>query len=310
MLSSHTTIMQTTLGKHITLEGVGAHSGRPARILLSPADAGSGIVFVRTGGERSIVAGWKSVSSTELCVRVGAGAGSVSTIEHLMAALWGLGVDNAVIDIDGPEAPAMDGSAGPFVDAIDEAGLVALPAPRRVLVVLEPVRVADGASWAEVRPAAAGFSLDVEISYPGTAIGRQRRALTLTEESFRNDIARARTFGFVQDAERLWRAGLALGASLDNTVVLGDGRVLNREGLRFSDEFVRHKMLDVIGDLALAGAPIVGAFRSYCGGHRLNLALVEALSTSPRAFELVGDADFRRPRQGARRRPSRHADQC
>lgn len=306
-------MMQTTLGGHVTLEGVGAHSGRPARIALSPADAGSGIVFVRSGGEPSVAADWRSVSSTELCVRVGAGSGSVSTIEHLLAAFRGLGVDNATIEMDGPEVPAMDGSASAFVDAIDEAGLVAQPARRRMLAILEPVRVAHGASWAELRPASAGFSLDVEISYPGTAIGRQRRALTLTEESFRRDIARARTYGFVQDAERLWRAGLALGASLDNTVVVGDGRALNPEGLRFSDEFVRHKILDVVGDLALTGAPIVGAFRSYRGGHRLNLALVEALFATPRAFAFLGETDFRgwprtpRPPASITRRD---ADQC
>lgn len=298
MLSRHMTIMQTTLGGHVTLEGVGAHSGRPARITLSPADAGSGVVFVRSGPaagcETLIAADWTRVSSTDLCVRIGDGAASVSTIEHLMAALHGLGVDNVAVDIDGPEVPAMDGSAGAFVDAIDEAGVVRLSAPRRVLVVLEPVRVAHGASWAELRPASGGFHMDVEISYPGSAIGRRRRVSTLTGESFREDLARARTYGFLHDAERLWRAGLALGATLENTVVLAEDRVLNPEGLRFADEFVRHKTLDVIGDLALMGAPIVGAFRSYCGGHRLNLALIEAVLATPHAFAIVGETDPRR----------------
>jgi UDP-3-O-[3-hydroxymyristoyl] N-acetylglucosamine deacetylase len=154
------------------------------------------------------------------------------------------------------------------------------------------VRVADGASWAELAPApAGGLHLDVEIAYPGAPIGRMRRRLALTPSRFRTELARARTFGFLAEAERLWRAGLALGASLDNTVVIAEDRVLNPEGLRFPDEFLRHKMLDVVGDLALAGAPIIGAFRSYRGGHRLNLALVEALLTTPGACELVGDAE-------------------
>jgi UDP-3-O-[3-hydroxymyristoyl] N-acetylglucosamine deacetylase len=298
-------MMQTTLAAPVAITGVGAHSGSPGKLVLSPADADSGVVFIRGGRafgpETLIPADRRLVGSTELCVRLGEGEAAVSTIEHLMAALRGLCVDNVAIDVDGPEVPAMDGSAAPFVEAIDEAGIVSLPAPRRRLVVLAPVRVADGASWAELAPAPdGGFHLDVEISYPGTPIGRARRAVTLTEAVFRAEIARARTFGFLRDAERLWRAGLALGASLDNTVVLDDRRALNPEGLRFADEFVRHKLLDVIGDLALAGAPIVGAFRSYRGGHRLNLALVDALLSTPDAFAIVGETDAAPRRRAAR----------
>ncbi|MBG0812029.1 UDP-3-O-acyl-N-acetylglucosamine deacetylase [Methylosinus sp. H3A] len=288
--------MQTTLGAAATLEGVGAHSGLASRLVLAPAEAGSGIVFTRLGrgdGEDAplrAVAG--NVTSTDLCMRLGAGAASISTIEHLMAALRGLCVDNVAIDVDGPEIPAMDGSAAGFVEAIEEAGIVALRAPRRFLEIRAPVRVADGAAWAELAPApAGGFHMDVEISYAGAPIGRQRRRMRLTPASFRAEIARARTFGFLSDAERLWREGRALGASLDNTIVIAKGRALNPQGLRFSDEFVRHKMLDVLGDLALAGAPIIGAFRSYRGGHRLNLALVEALLATPSAFAFVGGED-------------------
>lgn len=279
--------MQTTLGGQVTLEGLGAHSGERTRVTLSPADAGSGVVFLR--GEAVIAADWRRVTSTDLCVRLGEGSASVSTVEHLMAALRGLEIDNVAIDVEGPEIPAMDGSAAAFVDAIDEVGVVRLAAPRRSLVVLEPIRVCQGASWAELRPAPAGFNLDVEISYPGSAIGRRRRSSILTKASFRSDLARARTYGFLHDAERLWKAGLALGASLENTVVIAEDRVLNPEGLRFADEFVRHKTLDVVGDLALAGAPIIGAFRSYCGGHRLNLALIEAVLSTPGAFAMVGE---------------------
>jgi UDP-3-O-[3-hydroxymyristoyl] N-acetylglucosamine deacetylase len=294
--------MQTTLGAAAALTGVGAHSGLASRLVLSPAEAGSGIVFTRLGradGEEAplrAVAG--NVSSTDLCMRLGSGEASISTIEHLMAALRGLGVDNVAIDVDGTEIPAMDGSAAGFVEAIDEAGIVALRAPRRSIEIRAPVRIADGAAWAELSPApAGGFSMDVEISYAAAPIGRQRRRMLLTRASFRAEIARARTFGFLSDAERLWREGRALGASLDNTIVIADGRALNPQGLRFSDEFVRHKMLDVLGDLALAGAPIIGAFRSYRGGHGLNHALVETLLATPSAFAFVGGEG----RQAARR---------
>lgn len=304
MTLRQTTAMQTTLRRPVTLKGTGVHLGLPARITLSAADAGTGIAFLRSGApserERLVTAHWSQVSSTELRIKVGDGVGSVSTIEHLMAALYGLGVDNALIEIDGPEVPAMDGSAGAFVNAIDASGVTTLCEPRRVLRVLEPVRVTQGAAWAELRPAPAGFHMDVEIAFPQGPIGRQRRSLTLTAGSFRRDLSRARSFGFVHDAERLWKAGLALGASLDNTVAIAENRVLNPEGLHFTDEFVRHKMLDVVGDLALAGAPLIGAFRSYCGGHSLNFALVDALLSTPAAFAIDGAT---RPRRGFKLQP-------
>lgn len=295
MKSRRSNKTQSTLARTATVAGLGAHSGRPATVTLSPADADTGVVFVSSAQpERPIAAQWRNVSSTDLCVRIGDGPAALATVEHLTAALRGLDVDNALVEIDGPEIPAMDGSAAAFVDAIDEAGVVALSAPRRRLVMRAPVRVADGAGWAELAPAADGFHLDVEITFPSPRIGRMRRAMTLTPASFRREIARARTFGFLADAERLWRAGLALGASLENTIVIGEDRVLNPEGLRFADEYVRHKMLDVVGDLALAGAPIIGAFRSYRGGHRLNLALVEAVLSTPSAFTLIDRAERRR----------------
>nr|WP_255679759.1 UDP-3-O-acyl-N-acetylglucosamine deacetylase [Methylocystis sp. WRRC1] len=266
---------QTTLGRTITLSGRGAHGGRSARVTLAPACADAGIQFSVAGVE--IPAHWPCVDATQLRTQIAAQGACVSTVEHLLAALAGLGVDNALIDVEGGEIPAMDGSAADFVDAVDEAGVIDLAAPRRYLRVTRSVRVADGAGWAEVRPADSGLHLDVEIAFDGR-IGRQRRALALTPQTFRREIARARSFGFLRDAQRLWREGLALGASLDNTVVLDGETVLNPHGLRFPDEFVRHKMLDVVGDLALAGAPIIGAFRSYRGGHRLNLALLEAMA--------------------------------
>ncbi|WP_442754391.1 UDP-3-O-acyl-N-acetylglucosamine deacetylase [Methylocystis sp. JAN1] len=275
---------QTTLARPATLSGFGVHDGKPARLTLAPAAAGAGVVFNVAGAD--IVADWRVVDATQLRTRLSAEGASVSTVEHLLAALAGLGVDNALVEVEGDEIPAMDGSAEAFVSAIDEAGVAPLPAPRAYLRVVSPVRVSDGACWAELTPATAGLRLDVEIAFGGR-IGRQRRALDLTPESFRLELARARTFGFLRDAERLWRAGLALGASLENTVVLDGESVLNPQGLRYADEFVRHKMLDVVGDLALAGAPIIGVFRSYRGGHALNLALIQAAMREG-AFVLTG----------------------
>ncbi len=292
---------QTTLRRPVILEGRGAHSNEAARLTLSPAEAGTGVAFLRADApaeaEALVEAHWSRVTATRLRTRIGAGAASVSTIEHLMAAFSGLGVDNALVELDGPEVPAMDGSARAFVAAIEEAGLKLLAAPRRVLRILEPVRVCEGASFAELVPSAQpGLRLDVEIDFPSALIGRQRLTLALTPGAFKRDLAPARGFGFIRDAERLWREGLALGASLENSVILDDERVLNPQGLRFPDEFVRHKMLDVVGDLALAGAPIEGAFKSYRGGHALNLALVEKLMTTPGAFEQRETPSVRRDR--------------
>lgn len=257
----------------MTLVGHGVHLGRRASLTIAPAGADAGVVFNVGGAE--IEAHWSRVDASKLRTRLAGGGASVSTVEHLMAALAALGVDNALVLLDGDEVPAMDGSARDFVSAIDEAGVAMLAAPRRCWRVAKSVRVSDGAGWAELRPAQAGFQLDVEIAFPGP-VGRQRLSIALTPENFRRELAGARSFGFLNDAERLWRENLALGANLDNTLVFDPRGPINPQGLRFADECVRHKMLDVIGDLALAGAPIIGAFRSYRGGHALNIALLEA----------------------------------
>ncbi|MFY9629964.1 MAG: UDP-3-O-acyl-N-acetylglucosamine deacetylase [Methylocystis sp.] len=284
-----TSTRQTTLGKPIVLSGRGAHTDHPALLRLYPAEAGAGVVFTLIDGDRQIPAHWSKVCATQLRTEISSGSARVATIEHLMAALFGMGVDNALIELDGPEVPAMDGSARDFVAAIREAGLVRLKAPRRAIKITQTVRVTDGAGWAELAPLPRNqLDLDVEIAFAG-AIGRQRLSLTLSPDAFERELASARSFGFVQDAERLWRQGLALGASLDNSLILDGDRVLNPQGMRFRDEPARHKMLDVIGDLALAGAPILGSFRSYRGGHALNFALVERLMTNPSTFVLVGD---------------------
>lgn len=283
---------QSTVAGRIQLTGQGVHSNAPVTMILHPAEADTGVVFLRTGsggsGNSLVVAEWSKVTMTELCTVIGdSSEASVSTIEHLMSALAGLGIDNVLVEVDGPEVPILDGSAVQFVDAIEETGVVQLAAPRRFLKVLKPVRVEIGRGYAELLPAAAGFRLEVEIDFDTQIIGRQKKIFDLDARTYRAEISRARTFGFIRDVERLWKAGFALGASLENTVALEDERVLNPEGLRYPDEFVRHKMLDAIGDLALAGKPLIGHYRSYCGGHRLNVAVLEKLFADSSAYSVV-----------------------
>lgn len=283
---------QTTLRSHVTVTGVGVHSGAPASLTLLPADIDTGFVFVRTDLDREVRAVAANVTATAFATVLGDADGPlVSTAEHVLAALRGMGIDNAVIELDGPEVPIMDGSAAPFVEAIVRAGTVAQAAPRRFIEVLKPVRVAQGNAVGELRPHADGFRAEVEIDFAHPMIGRQAYTFDLDPESFRRDVCRARTFGCMSDVAKLWSAGYALGASFDNSVVFDDTRLLNPEGLRFADECARHKMLDVVGDLALAGLPLIGLYRSLRGGHRLNHAVVTALLADAKAWRVVEARD-------------------
>jgi UDP-3-O-[3-hydroxymyristoyl] N-acetylglucosamine deacetylase len=293
---------QTTLASSVTLSGTGVHSGKPVTIRFHPADADVGIVFqvsAADGGGRELRAVHSSVGSTDLCTVLGDPAGAhVATVEHLMAALFGIGIDNVLVEVDGGEVPILDGSAGPFVDAFEQAGIEVLSAKRRYLRIIKPVRVENGASWAEFRPYN-GTRFEVEIDFESPAIGRQIFAGDLSEEMFRRDISRARTFGFMKDVERLWAAGFALGSSLENSVVIGDdNRIINMGGLRYENEFARHKVLDAMGDLALAGARFIGCFRSYRGGHKLNAAALRRLLSDTSAFEIVETSRRARGRAG------------
>jgi UDP-3-O-[3-hydroxymyristoyl] N-acetylglucosamine deacetylase len=281
---------QTTLRSRATLTGTGVHSGKPVTVNFLPADADTGVVFhLSTGSEsrefRALVA---EVGATDLCTMLGDPAGEhIATVEHLMATLFGLGIDNIVIEIDGHEVPILDGSAVPFVEAIEQAGIDTLPVKRRYIRVVKPVRIENGASWAEFRPYS-GTRFEVEIDFESPAIGRQLFASDINADIFRLDIARARTFGFMKDVERLWAAGYALGSSLENSLVIGDdNRVINMGGLRYPNEFARHKTMDAMGDLALAGARFIGCFRSYRGGHRMNAAALRRLLSDRSAFEVV-----------------------
>lgn len=293
-------VRQTTLREQIAISGVGVHSGVPVTLTIHPADADTGIVFSRSdeqGREREVRADYRSVTATELATVLGDNSGILcSTAEHVLAALRGLGVDNAFIELDGPEVPIMDGSAAPFVAAIDQVGLVSLNAPRRFIKVLKPVRVAKGEAFGELRPYASGFRLEIEIDFDNPLIGRQSIATDLEPDTFRRELSRARTFGFMKDVSALWSAGKALGAGFENTVVMSESRVLNAEGLRFPDEFVRHKALDAVGDLALSGAPLLGLYRSVRGGHKLNHAVLTALMSDPSAWTMVEAEPVRRIR--------------
>lgn len=279
--TAYKTAHQTTLKDSIQLTGVGVHSGKPSNLVLHPAKAGSGITFLRKAEDGNIdqliPAHVKNVGDTRLCTVLGDPKGlSVGTVEHLMAALRGMSIDNVLIEIDAAEVPVMDGSSRVFVDAIRRVGVKKLNAPRRYIRVLRPVEASHGMAHAVLRPHD-GTRFDVEIEFASPAIGHQRFITELTPDTFDKDISDARTFGFLADAKKLRAMGLAQGSSFENSVVIDDDKVLNEEGLRHEDEFVRHKLLDAVGDLALAGAPLLGEYKSTCGGHHLNAMILEAL---------------------------------
>lgn len=294
---------QTTLRAQATVTGVGVHSGSPVSLTLGPASIDAGFIFVRTGldgRDRKVHATADSVISTEFATVLGDRKGPlVATAEHVLAALRGMGVDNATIEIDGPEVPIMDGSAADFVAAIDQAGIVAQSAPRRFIQVLKPVQVVMGDSFGELRPRASGFRAEIEIDFANPVIGRQKYVFEQSPEGFRREICRARTFGFMSEVAHLWKAGFALGASFENTVVFDDERLVNPEGLRYADECARHKVLDAVGDLALAGLPLLATYASVRGGHKLNHAVLTALIADRTAWRVVEAETARRPRTHA-----------
>jgi len=279
---------QHTLAGPAIFAGIGLHTGRHVRVAIVPAPIGTGIVFVRTdlAGQPRIPARASYVVAARLNTSIGVGAKAVvSTVEHLMAALAGLGIDNALVELDGPEVPIMDGSAEPFVRMIDHAGRRRQEASRVVVEVLAPVEVVDGAKYARVTPAPR-FEMAFEIAFDSPVVGRQRVDVALDEASFRAELSDCRTFGLLHEVEALRRAGLARGGSLDNAVVVDGDRVLNPEGLRRPDEFVRHKALDAVGDLYLLGGPLLGRFEGLYAGHALNNALARELLARPTAWRL------------------------
>lgn len=277
------TARQKTIKAPIRCRGIGLHTGAKISMALRPAPVDAGIIFRRSDLGVEIAASWKNLVNSALCSTLSRDDATIATVEHLMAAFAGLEVDNAIVELDGPEVPAMDGSAAPFVFLIERTGLVEQDAPRRAIQVLKPVRViADGKSAALLPDDE--FALSFAIDFAGTALLRQKITVAPDPESFKQDIAHARTFGFLEEVESMRAAGLARGGSLDNAVVISGDRVLNAEGLRYGDEFVRHKVLDAIGDLYLAGGPIIGRFEGRRSGHALNRRLLEQLFADPKAW--------------------------
>ena len=296
MTKAHRT-KQTTLGNKVSCSGIGLHSGSQVNMTIYPAKADTGIVFRRldVAAEVALVpARFDLVADTRLGTTIRNQHGiTVATIEHLMAAIWGVGIDNAVVELDGPEVPIMDGSSEPFVFMLECAGLSSLAAPRKVLRVLKSIEVRDGESVARVQPnheGDEGCILGIEIQFNNPVINRQASRYDFREVTFKQSLSRARTFGFEHEVTALRNMGLALGGSLDNAIVVGKDAILNQDGLRYQDEFVRHKALDCLGDLYLAGCRIDARFEFLRPGHAINNKLLRAIFADETAY-VMADAD-------------------
>ena len=289
-------LRQRTLKNVIRATGVGLHSGEKVFLTLRPAAVETGIVFRRVDLEPvvELPASAELVTETMLCTGLSRGEGKVMTVEHLMSAFAGLGIDNAYVDLSAPEVPIMDGSAGPFVFLLQSAGIVEQSAPKRFMRILRPVEVRDGDKVARFVPHD-GFRLDftVEFNHPAIPTAQSRAVVDFSSEAYIREVSRARTFGFMRDLEFMRERNLGLGGSMDNAIVLDEFRVLNDDGLRYADEFVRHKILDAVGDLYLAGHPIIGAYEARKSGHALNNKLVRALLAEQSAWDLVTFEDER-----------------
>ncbi len=277
---------QRTVAKRVSCAGVGLHSGRPARLTIAPAPPDAGVTFVRTDRGVEIPALAANVVDTTLSTNLASGGVRVSTVEHVLAALTGMGIDDCRVEVDGPEVPILDGSAAPFVALIHEAGVKTLPVGKRFLLVQKPVEVREKDRSARFEPAES-LSIDFTADFHHPLVTDQTFRFAFSDREFEREVARARTFCFLRDIEKMRAMGLARGGSLENAIVIDEFSILNPEGLRYPDEFVRHKVLDALGDLALAGMPIIGAFRAHKSGHALNQALVTKVLGDPGAFRVV-----------------------
>ena len=277
---------QTTIARRVETVGIGLHKGEPIRLILEPLDANSGIILHREDLGISFKAEPKNVINTQMATVVGNEKGFISTIEHLMAAVNGYGIDNIIISVDANEIPVMDGSAISFCMLLDEAGIRHLDAGKKVILVRREVEVVEGSKFVRTSPSR-NPKFDYTIKFDHPVIGEQRYVFEFSKSSFVKNIARARTFGFLKDLQRLQAQNLALGASLDNAVAIDDTHILNPEGLRFENEFVRHKILDAVGDLSLLGAPLLGDYTAFAGSHDLNHKLTLALMADEKNYEIA-----------------------
>ncbi|MCK5237039.1 MAG: UDP-3-O-acyl-N-acetylglucosamine deacetylase [Deltaproteobacteria bacterium] len=288
---------QTTIDKIIGFSGIGLHTGDFVKCKMIPSCADSGIRFVRTDlpGRPQIKANSKHVVSTSYATTIGRKGVTISTVEHLMSAFVGLGVDNVTVEINGGEVPALDGSAAGFVELIEDAGIKRLDAVRKYILIKKPVKVRDGDRFVNILPlhenaellSTPKFTIDYTMDFTHPYLDNQAFSLTVTKDSFKKGVASARTYGFLKDVEMLRANGLARGGSLDNAIVVGDNEILNEDGLRYDNEFVRHKVLDVIGDLSLIGYPIIGRIQAHRSGHDLNQALVAKTLKSLKCWEVI-----------------------
>ncbi|MEE2954534.1 MAG: UDP-3-O-acyl-N-acetylglucosamine deacetylase [Pseudomonadota bacterium] len=283
-------VFQKTLKSSISCTGIGLHTGQNVSMAIIPAEENHGIVFQRTDLKKEdgfIPASWDHIVDTQMSTTIGNVYGArVATIEHLMAALSGCGIDNAVVEINGPEVPVMDGSAEPFVFLIECVGIKELTAPRRAIKIVRDIQVEDENCFINAKPEDS-FSISFEIDFEDVFVGRQRLDLQFVNGTFKTDIARARTFGFLDEVNALRKAGLARGGSLENAIVISGNSILNNDGLRYKDEFVRHKILDCVGDLYLAGAPILGRIDAFRSGHALNKKFLKELFQNEHAWSYV-----------------------
>lgn len=283
-------LYQRTLSTTITTTGIGLHSGKPVTLTLSPAPMDTGIVFVRTDlDDAQIPMQAQLVQDTLMSSNLVVGKARVGTVEHLLSAVATYGLDNLYIKVDAPEIPIMDGSASVFLSLIEEAGIAKQSALKKFIKITKPIKVADGDKWAELRPYEGGFLMDFEIDFEHIAIKQTPQTATLdfNTTNFIHQIGQARTFGFLKDLEYLRQHNLALGGSLDNAIVLDDTSVMNEGGLRYPDEFVRHKILDAVGDLYVIGHAFLAKFSAYKSGHALNNALIRAVLANPDSHEIV-----------------------
>lgn len=285
---------QTTIAKRVEGVGIGLHKGEPIEIALEPLEANSGIVFYRSDVGMSVKAHPSNVVNTQMATVIGTSEHYISTIEHLLSAIYSYGIDNILITVDSAEVPVMDGSAISFCMMLDEAGLRELDTNKSVLIIKREMQVCDGDKFVRIKPSLkATYKFGIDFAHP--VIGKEEYLFEFSKKAYMQEIARARTFGFLKDVQYLRSRGLALGGSLENAIVLDENKILNPEGLRFPKEFVKHKILDAIGDLSLLGAPVVGEYQSFAGSHHLNHLLTKEILRDPDNYEVrnfVVDGDF------------------